>query len=76
MLSEFAGAAEQMQAAILVNPHDIGGTADAIFRALSMPLEERRERWQALVRIGARSTTSPGGAAPSSSRSTRPGPPA
>jgi trehalose 6-phosphate synthase len=49
VLSEFAGAAEQMQAAILVNPHDIGGTADAIFRALSMPLEERRERWQALI---------------------------
>jgi trehalose 6-phosphate synthase len=49
VLSEFAGAAEQMQAAILVNPHDIGGTADAIFRALSMPLEERRERWEAMI---------------------------
>ena len=48
MLSEFAGAAEQFQAAILVNPHDIAATADAIFRALSMPLEERRERWQQL----------------------------
>jgi trehalose 6-phosphate synthase len=48
VLSEFAGAAEQFQAAILVNPHDIAATADAIFRALSMPLEERRERWQLL----------------------------
>jgi trehalose 6-phosphate synthase len=48
VLSEFAGAAEQMQAALLVNPHDIAGTADAIFRALSMSLEERRERWQEL----------------------------
>ena len=23
--------------------------ADAIFRALSMPIEERRERWQSLI---------------------------
>ena len=48
VLSEFAGAAEQMQGAILVNPHDIAGTADAIHRALSMPVEERRERWAVL----------------------------
>jgi trehalose 6-phosphate synthase len=48
VLSEFAGAAEQLQAALLVNPHDIAGTADAIHHALAMPLEERRERWQAL----------------------------
>jgi trehalose 6-phosphate synthase len=48
VLSEFAGAAEQLQTALLVNPHDIAGTADAIFRALSMPLDERRERWRAL----------------------------
>ena len=41
VLSEFAGAAEQLQAALLVNPHDIAATADAIHRALSMPLEER-----------------------------------
>jgi trehalose 6-phosphate synthase len=50
VLSEFAGAAEQLQSAILVNPHDIGASAEAIFRALSMPVEERRERWQDLIR--------------------------
>ncbi|HRO11915.1 trehalose-6-phosphate synthase [Amaricoccus sp.] len=50
VLSEFAGAAEQMQAALLVNPHDIAATADAIHRALSMPREERIERWQDLIR--------------------------
>ena len=50
VLSEFAGAAEQLPAALLVNPHDIGATADATFRALSMPLEERQERWQELIR--------------------------
>lgn len=49
VLSEFAGAAEQLQAAILVNPHDIASTADAISRALDMPLEERRERWETMV---------------------------
>ncbi|MBB5222379.1 trehalose 6-phosphate synthase [Amaricoccus macauensis] len=49
VLSEFAGAAEQLPAAILVNPHDIAAMADAIFRALSMPIEERRERWQSLI---------------------------
>jgi trehalose 6-phosphate synthase len=48
ILSVFAGAAEQMREALLVNPHDVGSMADAIERALSMPLEERRERWQAL----------------------------
>lgn len=48
VLSEFAGAAEQMPTALLVNPHDIAGMADAIHRALMMPLEERRERWQAM----------------------------
>ena len=48
ILSHFAGAAERMEAALLVNPHDIGGTAEAIRRALEMPLEERQDRWQAL----------------------------
>jgi trehalose 6-phosphate synthase len=48
VLSEFAGAAEQLTEALLVNPHDIGATAEAMHRALVMPLEERRERWQSL----------------------------
>lgn len=49
VLSEFAGAAEQMREAILVNPHDTAGLADAIGQALSMPLEERKQRWAALM---------------------------
>ena len=48
ILSEFAGAAERMTDALLVNPHDIGAMALAIRRAIEMPLEERRARWQAL----------------------------
>jgi trehalose 6-phosphate synthase len=49
VLSEFAGAAEQLETALLVNPHDIAATADAIHRALSMPREERLERWERLI---------------------------
>jgi trehalose 6-phosphate synthase len=48
ILSEFAGAAERMTDALLVNPHDIGAMALAIRRAIEMPLEERRARWRAL----------------------------
>ncbi|MEO0820544.1 MAG: trehalose-6-phosphate synthase [Pseudomonadota bacterium] len=48
ILSEFAGAAEQLDEALLVNPHDIDGVADAIRRALEMPLEERQERMRKL----------------------------
>ena len=50
VLSEFAGAAEQLEAALLVNPHDITGMADAIHHALRMPLDERIERWRVLDR--------------------------
>ncbi|KQW68648.1 MULTISPECIES: alpha,alpha-trehalose-phosphate synthase (UDP-forming) [unclassified Methylibium] len=49
VLSRFAGAAEQMHAALLVNPYDIGATAGAVQRALRMPLAERVERHQALL---------------------------
>lgn len=48
ILSQFAGAADQMEEALIVNPHDIHGTADVLHRALHMSLEERQSRWQAL----------------------------
>jgi trehalose 6-phosphate synthase len=50
VLSRFAGAAEQLGEALLVNPYDIEGTANAIHLALQMPVEERRTRHQALMR--------------------------
>jgi trehalose 6-phosphate synthase len=50
VLSEFAGAAEQMEAALLVNPYDQVGIADALATALRMPLTERRQRWEQLMR--------------------------
>jgi trehalose 6-phosphate synthase len=49
VLSRFAGAAEQLKEALLVNPYDTHGTAQAIQRALHMPLQERQERHQALL---------------------------
>jgi trehalose 6-phosphate synthase len=50
VLSRFAGAAEQLKEALLVNPYDTEGTAAAILLALQMPLEERRNRHEALMR--------------------------
>ncbi len=50
VLSSFAGAAKELDAALLINPHDIDGMARQIAAALSMDLEERRDRWQSMVR--------------------------
>jgi trehalose 6-phosphate synthase len=51
VLSRFAGAAEQLKEALLVNPYDTEGTAAAILLALQMPLEERRQRHEAMMRV-------------------------
>jgi trehalose 6-phosphate synthase/phosphatase len=49
ILSEFAGSAAQLhRGAIMVNPHDIEGMADAIRQAVIMPLSERRARMRRL----------------------------
>ena len=51
VLSEFAGAAAQLQrGALLVNPYDTEGVADAIHRAFTMPANERRVRMRRLRR--------------------------
>lgn len=49
VLSRFAGAAEQMSDALLVNPYDTRAVAEAAQRALHMPLEERRVRHARLL---------------------------
>ena len=49
VLSEFAGAAQELDGALLVNPHDVGAVATAIASALTMPGDERRERWNAMM---------------------------
>jgi trehalose 6-phosphate synthase len=48
VLSRFAGAAQQLDGAMLFNPHDADAMADALDRALAMSLAERRQRWQAM----------------------------
>jgi trehalose 6-phosphate synthase len=50
ILSQFAGAAEELTDALLVNPYDPDAIADAMNIALEMPLEERQERHAALRR--------------------------
>jgi trehalose 6-phosphate synthase len=49
MLSAFAGAAESMGAALVVNPFDTESVANALDTALRMDLAERQARHQALL---------------------------
>jgi trehalose 6-phosphate synthase/phosphatase len=50
VLSEFAGAASELQGAVTVNPYDVHALADSIQRGLSMPIDERRPRMRTLRR--------------------------
>jgi trehalose 6-phosphate synthase (EC 2.4.1.15) len=50
ILSVFAGAAYELKEALMVNPHDLDGVADAIATASNMPLPERLERWRTMLR--------------------------
>ena len=49
VLSRFAGAAAELDGALVVNPHDIEGVGDALYRGLAMPLAERKERWRRMM---------------------------
>jgi len=49
ILSQFAGAAEEMREALIVNPYDPEDMAHQLHRALTMPLQERRARHAALL---------------------------
>ncbi len=50
LLSEFAGASDELRQAVLVNPHDIEGLKDAMVEAVEMPQRERARRMRALRR--------------------------
>jgi trehalose 6-phosphate synthase len=50
LLSRFTGAATELGDALLVNPYDIEGVAEAIHRGLEMPRGERRMRMQRMRR--------------------------
>jgi trehalose 6-phosphate synthase len=49
VLSQFAGAAQELKSALIVNPHDIEATAAAIAHAFYMPLNERIDRWRDMI---------------------------
>jgi len=49
VLSRFAGAAQQMTGALIVNPLDIEGMAEALVEALHMPLAERQARYEDMM---------------------------
>lgn len=50
VLSCFAGAAAQLDAAVIVNPHSSEDIVDGISRALAMPLAERKSRHRAMLK--------------------------
>ena len=51
VLSRMAGAAQELTDAVLVNPYDIDGVAEGIQQALTMPLEERKQRHAKLLKV-------------------------
>jgi trehalose 6-phosphate synthase len=48
VLSRFTGAARELNDALLINPYDVDGFADALRRALEMPDEEQEHRMRRL----------------------------
>jgi trehalose 6-phosphate synthase/phosphatase len=48
VLSEFAGAADELTDALIVNPYDVDGVAETMHRALTMDRAERRRRLRGL----------------------------
>lgn len=51
VLSELAGAAAELDAALIVNPYDVEGMGAALAQALNMPLDERQDRWRKMMDV-------------------------
>lgn len=51
VLSKMAGAAAELDAAVLVNPYDIESVARHLATALEMPLDERKDRWHKMMEV-------------------------
>ncbi|MGH6945264.1 MAG: alpha,alpha-trehalose-phosphate synthase (UDP-forming) [Geminicoccaceae bacterium] len=51
ILSPFAGAADELDSAVIANPYDPDAVAEALQTAMQMRLEERCERWRAMMEI-------------------------
>ncbi len=50
VLSEFAGASDELKTALLINPHDIEGLKENILRAIHMPALEQGRRMRPMRR--------------------------
>jgi trehalose 6-phosphate synthase len=50
VLSRFAGAAQQLEEALIVNPYDVVAVGEALQKALRMRAGERKERWSAMFK--------------------------
>lgn len=48
LVSQMAGAAEELTEALIINPYDVEGTADAVAQALEMPPDERQRRMRTM----------------------------
>jgi len=51
VLSTLAGAAQELHEALLINPYEVRGFADALLAAIDMPPAERRMRMRAMRRV-------------------------
>jgi trehalose 6-phosphate synthase len=51
VLSRFAGAADELRDALIVNPYDVEGVAEALQRGLTMPLKERQQRHAGMMAV-------------------------
>src|ERR1700758_2179989 len=51
ILSPFAGAAYELDTAVVANPYDPDAVAEALQKALAMPPEERCEHWRAMIEV-------------------------
>jgi trehalose 6-phosphate synthase len=51
VLSNLAGAAQELDTAILINPYDVSGFADALLAAIDMPLDEQQVRMRRMRRV-------------------------
>ena len=49
VLSRFAGAAHDLDGAIIVNPYDVDEVANALHSALKMPRRERQQRYRSMI---------------------------
>lgn len=58
ILSCFAGAAQELTSALIVNPFDGNAVIRAMHLALTMSEQERRQRWQAMMKVLSSNTLS------------------